>query len=449
MKLRPPTPSIDKNKPFDGALFGREEFANSLTRLLQNTTDSPVVFVHAPWGGGKTFFARRWQASLEKAQIKTIYFDAYSADYADDPFVSFTGEIVRLVGELFPQVEAIAKEKADFTKAAVQVGKRALGLGAKIALAALTRNAVEWADLKSLTAEKERVADGLADIGADLLQQKIDDYAEGHKAVVEFQTKLQAIAAAVKAQQNFPLTIIVDELDRCRPDFALGLLERIKHLFEVENVAFVLFVNQEQLENSIRHRFGIVGDQARTYLQKFATITVDLPSERNGQTHGVGLRNYCQMLADHFDLSVQGMSPWDLGDLLGVLAGHFDLTLRDAEKAVSVFALYLGASGQFQYTMVALLAVLKIKHPSLYSRLCAGAVDLDQFAKETRLSVLMGKGDTADCIGNLFRCCLLSDAQIQALPEKEKPPRMERLGFRPREKLIPSLCADLDKFRIV
>lgn len=447
MKLRPPTPDIDKTKPFDGALFGRKEFADSLTRLLQKTTDSPVILVNAPWGGGKTFFAKRWQASLETAQIKTIYFDAYSADYADDPFVSFTGEIVRLIDEQFPKVEAIAQTKDAFTQAAVQVGKRALGLGGKIALAALARYGLEWADLKSLTAEKEKIADGLADIGGDLLQQKINGYAEELHAVAEFRTKLQAIAAAVKDQQNFPLTIIVDELDRCRPDFALGLLERIKHLFEVENVAFVLFVNQEQLENSIRHRFGIVGDQARTYLQKFATITVDLPKGRNSGDYVNGLSAYCRALVLHYELDDEDGDWRAAGDYLGVLSGHFRLTLREAEKAIASFALYVAAAGEAEFEKVAFLAVLKVKEPFGYEALRAGRADYERLADELRLGALCAQGEPYASLIDEIRFHLLPEADAQNLIRQE--PQKYRMSDSIRVGFIPRLCNALDSFKIV
>jgi len=62
----------------------------------------------------------------------------------------------------------------------------------------------------------------------------------------------------------------VDELDRCRPDFALGLLERIKHLFDVEGIAFVLLVNRSQIEGYIRTVYG--NADAEAYLLKFGSL---------------------------------------------------------------------------------------------------------------------------------------------------------------------------------
>jgi tRNA A37 threonylcarbamoyladenosine biosynthesis protein TsaE len=54
MRLNPPKAIIDPKAPFQEALFGREEFAQSLTSLLQNMSENLVIFVNAPWGAGKT-----------------------------------------------------------------------------------------------------------------------------------------------------------------------------------------------------------------------------------------------------------------------------------------------------------------------------------------------------------------------------------------------------------
>ena len=73
-----------------------------------------------------------------------------------------------------------------------------------------------------------------------------------------------------------PLVFIIDELDRCRPPFALNVLERVKHLFSVENVCFVLVAHLPQLEAVVKGSYGL-GVDARTYLEKFFQLQVTLP----------------------------------------------------------------------------------------------------------------------------------------------------------------------------
>ena len=97
MKIHPPKITIDPADPFKEALFGRNDFGESLTQLLRNVSESLVIFVNAPWGEGKTTFAEMWKAALRQQKLEVIYFDAYAADYFDDPFVSFSGEILAMV----------------------------------------------------------------------------------------------------------------------------------------------------------------------------------------------------------------------------------------------------------------------------------------------------------------------------------------------------------------
>src|SRR3954466_1508030 len=79
----------------------------------------------------------------------------------------------------------------------------------------------------------------------------------------------------VDNNQTKPLILIIDELDRCRPNFSLQLLERIKHFFSVPNVHFVLGTNLTQLENSIAALYGN-GIDTPVYLQKFVHLTLFL-----------------------------------------------------------------------------------------------------------------------------------------------------------------------------
>lgn len=72
------------------------------------------------------------------------------------------------------------------------------------------------------------------------------------------------------------MIIVVDELDRCRPDFSITLLEKIKHVFEVPNVSFLLVANMNQLSAAISHVYGNGSDISR-YVDKFIKIVVSLP----------------------------------------------------------------------------------------------------------------------------------------------------------------------------
>lgn len=63
----------------------------------------------------------------------------------------------------------------------------------------------------------------------------------------------------------------IDELDRCRPTFAIELLERIKHLFDIQNIVFVLSIDKEQLEASTAAAYGSAIN-APEYLRRFIDL---------------------------------------------------------------------------------------------------------------------------------------------------------------------------------
>jgi len=462
MKIHPPKAIVDPNDPFKHALFGRRAFADSLTQLLRNVSESLVIFVNAPWGEGKTTFAEMWRADLLRQKLDVIYFDAYAADYFNDPFVSFSGEILGLVDKRFADNKGLI-ERREFKKTAVEVGKRLAGLAVKVGIRAATLGAVESSHLKEMKEIGSEIASGVSTISADIIEKKIDNYVAEKDSMAGFKRSLAKLAAIVREEQGFPLTIIVDELDRCRPDFALGLLERIKHLFDVEGVAFVLLVNQCQIESYIKSVYGDV--DARAYLLKFANLFVDLPNQQSQFRfqHEKGRQEYSQILMGHYDLLKQAQDGRFLERSLGTLVDHFDLTLREMEKLFTIMALYYSSLPSNQYTnpfLIAMLSILKVKLPSLYEQLGAGSVSVDVFFKETGLNKIKqgpGQDVSEEWIKDILSSCLMSDAEFEKAKKnadgtENVQGRLTQLGISfgnsnlGRKKVLPFLCSRLNHF---
>ena len=83
--------------------------------------------------------------------------------------------------------------------------------------------------------------------------------------------------------EDKPIILFIDELDRCRPDYAVDMLEVIKHVFDIENVKVVLVTNTKQLRAAINHRYGVEVD-AQKYLDKFLKYSFALPEKVVAQT---------------------------------------------------------------------------------------------------------------------------------------------------------------------
>jgi hypothetical protein len=201
MRLNPPKSIIDPNEPFKDALFGREEFAKSLSSLMQSVSENLVIFVNAPWGAGKTTFSAMWQAYLRLKGLDVIYFDSYAADYFDDPFVSFSGEILALIDKRFSGGNGLV-ERREFKKTAAEVGKRLAGLATRVGLRAATLGAVESAHVEELKEIGSVIADGVSEIGADVIEKKIENYGKEKDALKSFKDSLSKVAAKVRKEHT-------------------------------------------------------------------------------------------------------------------------------------------------------------------------------------------------------------------------------------------------------
>lgn len=450
MKITPKKAVIDARDPFKHALFGRKAFAQSLTNLLRNISENIVIFVNSPWGEGKTTFAQMWQASLKQQNLEVIYFDAFTADYFDDPFVSFSGEIFELVNKHFPK----GKELVEFKETAAKVGKGLVSLVAKVGLRAATMNLINLSDVADLKKAGEEFASGFSEIGADAIATEIENHSKDKDSLKNFKDSLSKLAAKVREEQGFPLTIIVDELDRCRPDFALGLLERIKHLFDVDNVAFILLVNRNQIEGYIHNVYG--NGDAAAYLFKFGSLFVDLPRQEtlDSIVYEPGRTAYCDQLLNDFEIS-RRMQDSQLALYMGIFAVHFGLTLREIERAFAVMAIYYASTpnGQFAHSfIISLLSTLKIKRPTIYESLSKGIISADDFLKETNFNEIQFdrlRGCSLEWAKSFINYCLLNDSDFTVNGRRFEDMSMwVKFAREERKTAIPQFCQALDRFSL-
>ena len=90
---------------FEGDLFQRSKLADQLTGFLYRLPDGAVIAIDSQWGEGKTWFGRRWNASLQDEGFHTAYIDCFQQDHLDDPFTMIAGELLTLATATKPQVQ--------------------------------------------------------------------------------------------------------------------------------------------------------------------------------------------------------------------------------------------------------------------------------------------------------------------------------------------------------
>ena len=114
---------------------------------------------------------------------------------------------------------------------------------------------------------RKDVSKDASDVISKFIEEKIENHKKEKHNIDSFKTELEQLGKFVDDVQGFPLVIIVDELDRCRPSYAVEVIEKIKHLFSTRNVVFILSVNSSELQKSIKSIYGDI--DAKSYLTKF------------------------------------------------------------------------------------------------------------------------------------------------------------------------------------
>lgn len=364
---------------FQDDLFDRKALAETLTGYINRTKDGCVMGIDAPWGEGKSWFGRNWRAKLNAEGYKTIYLDAFERDYSDDPFTILTAEILDAVSEGTDQ-----SVKNRLWSASVKLGKALLPAAAKITINAIGKATLGATNITSEVTEiVKKIDEEAASVAEKYIAARLAESESEKKSVIGFRTSLAEFSAA----QAKPVVFFIDELDRCRPDFAVRVIERVKHFFDVPNLVFVLLLNRDQLRRAIEGIYGH-GFDADAYLGKFIHLFLALPKSRSIDSEE---RNATSVYASHVAKRYKFQDSIELKNFvyhLGKFAAAFDMSLRDVEKAFTLLALG-GLSESSAH--LAWPIVVKIKHPDVFRGLVAG--DLESHKKAIELLQKIGPGD--------------------------------------------------------
>ena len=146
---------------------------------------------------------------------------------------------------------------------------------------------------------------------------------------------------------NKPTVVLIDELDRCRPSYAIELLETAKHIFGVDNVVFVLAVNREELAHSVKALYGSEFG-ANGYLGRFFDIDFRLPAPNRqafirNMLSGVGVYQFFEETSDQFARE-QGKDVCD--PIITLFLSSSDLSLRSIGQSLHRFAVVLSSLGK-------------------------------------------------------------------------------------------------------
>jgi hypothetical protein len=376
-RLRSTAPEISADDPFKNDLIGRRKLAEFMAQLVGNAEDSFVLALDAPWGTGKTTFLHMWLEEIKKDGSPAVYFNAWENDFAADPLACLLGEVGALLkeiggkGHIQPQLEKVKKLGARLLKRAIPVGTRLL-----------TAGLVDEETFKD-------VHDAVSDLTEKVAEEAIAEHEESKKLSSEFRNALTKTVAAISeetSEKHRPLIFVIDELDRCRPTFAVELLERAKHFFTVPGVIFILGVDKMALSTSLQTIYG-TGFDSMGYLRRFIDFELPLPAAKSDA--------FVQRLIEQFGLAEYSAELSNemarTNYLRNNLAAFFDaakLPLRAQEQTIVRFSVLLRVTNLRGLLPLAILPLVALmaSAPNLYHEFLNGALDGEQLIKRWALS---------------------------------------------------------------
>lgn len=365
------TPSVKKfSNGFSDSddIFGRKKLHDIIMRVVKNAPDKSLVLaLDDKWGNGKTSFVKMMESEITSNHaddFHVIYFDAFKSDYQSDPFVALTANIYSLTHKEEGKLKSLSQEL-------LKVGKK---LGASFAIngAKFAINTISAGVLSGTTYEKasEAISDAISSPVEAYIEEKIKT---SDNELLEIE-KFGNLLTQIKKESKKKIFFIIDELDRARPDFSLDLLEKIKHIFSVEGVVFLLVVNRDQFEKSIECRYGNIN--SRLYLNKFVHYWFSLP--KKNQLSKNCIDRYTHSTIKQYLLSIDTGNNLlsNNGTLLNTLAYLLDIngsSLREAERCYSVFTVMGDTNKINKYStdifkaVIGLIAFLKVHNPKILS----------------------------------------------------------------------------------
>jgi len=353
-------------------VLGRNRQISIFLDLLNHIDDACTIAVDGRWGCGKTFFVKQTKLILdafnpasdvadatreavkeafkgwvymdgENCELQpqfTVYYDAWENDNNIDPMASLIYSISQ-VNESYSYFDEVNCEKIKDAACNLIKTISILNFGASLSFDKLAK---------------------IFETSNPLEIQK-----KGH----ELRQKTKDFLDSIFAERGNRCVIFIDELDRCRPDFAVQLLERIKHYFDNEHITFVFSVNTEELMNTVNRYYGEKFDSGR-YLNRF----FDLKTRLSVVNVGPYLEKCCEVT--DYDA---------IGQCAKVIISLFHFELREMNRLITVCNIFKKKLDVFHKRMfpcdrktleigicciVPLMIGLSIKNPQEYTTFTQG-----------------------------------------------------------------------------
>lgn len=323
----------------------REEYGKFLLSVLTSEKNGFVLNLNGSWGSGKTQFLRRLYVELAEQQYPVVYIDAWESDFIKDPLIVVCTEILNQLGYIFKNVNKgneseIVNDRFNtaFFELQGSFGKFlsfSKGIAKGYELYSSDNSASLFSEMLegiSISPELSMKMKGVNETNFQLLMKVQEKQNELVQAMKDIRKQVNIICGILNELYDLkiPLVILVDELDRCRPDYAIKMLEVIKHFFDVKGCAFLIATDTDSLEKSIKSIYGSEFS-SQAYLKRFFNQRIRLPK--------TSVQNFIKARPIDFDFYQKNNltlypynDPLKLEAIIPSILDRDDLELRDIEQ---------------------------------------------------------------------------------------------------------------------
>ena len=329
-------------------VLNRDAFVEQLLHLVDNLSvykkASTCFAINGAWGCGKSFVLDMFEEQLSLIQSEETYTDKYFVirynswkfDYYEEPLVAIVATMISVIEaktKLFPD----SKEKQEIIGMLKATG---------VALLSIANAVVKEKTGFDFQTAFETVRNGEKE-GAEAYESahEYDVYFGFNKMLEKLSALLQDLA------KNYSVVILVDELDRCLPEYAIKVLERLHHLTEGNtNIITVVAIDKEQLMSSVKQIFGF--EKPEKYLEKFFAFEIKLDC-------GIVSEGINEKYSEYFELFDKDRFPFkdSLSECLEILFTDIDIRTQEqiVEKAMLVHKLLYNDKKDYSFMCMELL----------------------------------------------------------------------------------------------
>lgn len=274
--------------------LSRQPYINLLKSIITNQRNPKSGYsfaIDGEWGSGKTWILNELEIQLDNSYL-IFHYNAWENDFYGEPLVAILSVIISEIEKIYKKEQIID------------------GINSKLAatsLFLLKNLAISFVN----TTVQNKIGIDFRDVVDDLkdiknaksefknIEKQVDTFLPLKKGIETIKEQLSEFS------KHATIVFVVDELDRCLPEYAIKVLERLHHICNDLPVIQILAINKKNLTESICKVFGKTFSEKENinawqelfsdkYLQKFVDVVIPLPNGKLENKLEVlnGLENY-------------------------------------------------------------------------------------------------------------------------------------------------------------